>query len=949
MQEEVKHYKVKSLPTILRPNSVYYVKATSQSAVKTYITDQIGFAFPLIDLNSTIQTVTGTGVTGTPSNPIVDISTFKSSQLGNLIELSTNDGKLFVKPIISPDGSIDIVSTATSLELQLGSSLQTQIQNALQPGDNISELVNDVGYITLADIPFSAVSATAWTPNHTVATGNPYLAGTIVYYQGHIFQANFNNDSIVPAIGGNLYWTDLGVGYLIDQEQTDWLAVSGSAFIKNKPTNVSSFINDAGYLTSFTETDPVFSAWLSTNPLSSYATQSWVGNNFYPLNSNPSGYLTQEEVEEYASLSAFPTVGTVGVVYIALNTGLFYSWNGSTYVLSSAPNTGITGGGIINRLPKFTPNGTTIGSSNFSDDGLGGRYNISGTTSYLAFYAGGNTYLRLQRASNNRVEFILGNPGAAQTAEITASNSLGFELHATGITSYLGLKANNIEGLRVLPTGGLQFSQLPDLGSTSDEVIVRDSLGFIKRIPYPNLSGYVPYIGATANVNLGTYGLLSEYLELNTAPTTYTPAVGRLGWNDTDGTVEFKLKGGNVTLQIGQEQVIRVVNKTTPLINLLESNYQVCVISGATGQRVSVRLAQADNDVNSAGTLGVVTENINANQEGFITTGGQVKEINTTGSLQGETWNDGDVLYLSPTIAGALTNIKPTAPNHTVIVGYVEYAHAVHGKIFVKIDNGYELDELHNVKITSPINSQTLSYNSLLGVWENQDELLVQTQRMFNSFRAGTTSLIVIGNNLGVALSAAVSRTLSSTSYYSKKQRIGNVTAASAGSIASYRLTTLHFILDGLEYFEQTFGTAEGSSTSGMRAAFGISTNIGALSSNIEYNTLTDFIGICRLSTSDNWHIIHNDNVGLATTIDLGSNFPANISEEIYTYRITPKGVNDLDVTVTRQSTGDSVTHNITSNIPSTSVLYTMKGGANNNTNATAFGWDFFAITELFK
>lgn len=464
-----------------------------------------------------------------------------------------------------------------------------------------------------------------------------------------------------------------------------------------------------------------------------------------------------------------------------------------------------------------------------------------------------------------------------------------------------------------------------------------------------SLTGYVPYTGATSNINLGTYGLLSEYLEVNTTPTTYTPAVGRLGWNDVDGTIEFKLKGGNVTLQVGQEQVMRVVNKTTPLINLLESNYQVCVISGAIGQRVSVRLAQADNDINSAGTLGVVTETILSNQEGFITTNGQVRNINTTGSLQGETWNDGDILYLSPTVPGAITNVKPIAPNHTVIIGYVEYAHAVNGKIFVKIDNGYKLDELHNVKITSPTNSQTLSYNSSLGVWQNEDALLVQTQRMYNSFRAGTTSLVVIGNNLGVNLSAAVVRTLSSTSEYTKKQRIGNVTAASAGSIASYRLTTLHFVLDGLEYFEQTIGTAEGSSTSGMRAVFGISTSIGALSSNIEYNTLTDFIGLCRLSTSGNWHIIHNDNTGLATTIDLGSSFPANVEEEIYTYRIIPKGVNDLDIIVTRKSTGLSVTHNVTSDIPSTSVSYTVKGGANNNTNAVAFGWDFFAITELFK
>lgn len=175
MQEEVKHYKVKSLSTQLRPNSVYYVKDTSQSAVKTYITDQGGIPFPLIDLTSLniagiVNSVTGTGVTGTSNNPVVNISTFKSSQLGNLIELSSLDGKLFVKPITSPDGSIDIAATSSSLELQLGTSLQEQIQSALQPGDNISELTNDVGYITLSDLP-TIVNDKNYIHNQVVASG----------------------------------------------------------------------------------------------------------------------------------------------------------------------------------------------------------------------------------------------------------------------------------------------------------------------------------------------------------------------------------------------------------------------------------------------------------------------------------------------------------------------------------------------------------------------------------------------------------------------------------------------------------------------------------------------------------------------------------------------------------------------------------------------------------
>lgn len=209
---------------------------------------------------------------------------------------------------------------------------------------------------------------------------------------------------------------------------------------------------------------------------------------------------------------------------------------------------------------------------------------------------------------------------------------------------------------------------------------------------------------------------LADYVDFDTAAGA-TGAVGRLNWNDQDGTLDLGVKGGNVTLQIGQEQLIRVVNKTGT--NLLEDNYQCVKISGAQGQRPKVALAQADNDLNSADTIGLVTETIHDNNEGFVTTSGIVRGINTTGSLQSESWNDGDVLYLSGTIPGQLTNVKPSAPIHTVIAGFVIYAHNNQGKIYVKVDNGYEIDELHNVRITSPADGDVLTYDAALGYWKN--------------------------------------------------------------------------------------------------------------------------------------------------------------------------------------------------------------------------------------
>lgn len=226
-------------------------------------------------------------------------------------------------------------------------------------------------------------------------------------------------------------------------------------------------------------------------------------------------------------------------------------------------------------------------------------------------------------------------------------------------------------------------------------------------------------LGNTTTNPIDVGGIKTDYVQLDTLATP-TLQPGMVAWNDQDGTADLRLKGNNVTLQLGQETVARVVNKTGA--DLLESEYKVVRVriaseGGAQGQRLAVVLAQGNNDPDSVTTLGLVTENIANNQEGFITIFGNVRGINTTGSLQGETWVDGDVLYLSPTIPGKLTKIKPVAPNHTVTIGYVVYAHNNQGIIFVKVDNGYELEELHNVLITTPSTGQLLRYNG--SIWEN--------------------------------------------------------------------------------------------------------------------------------------------------------------------------------------------------------------------------------------
>ena len=283
------------------------------------------------------------------------------------------------------------------------------------------------------------------------------------------------------------------------------------------------------------------------------------------------------------------------------------------------------------------------------------------------------------------------------------------------------------KGQLILKTG-LRSSALQNTNVTSDSLNLEfpnkptGNYTIATTDDIPVVSGFVPYTGATTNVDLGEYEIKVGQLTLDTSPTG-TAVVSSTRWNDTLGVTETTLKGGNVILKNGIDLVTRVVNKVTPNTTLTKASYKVVRVSGAQGQRLAVAYAQANNDNNSADTLGVVIDTIPTNQEGFIMTVGQLEEINTSGSLQGETWADGDVLYLSPTTAGNVTNVKPTgATGHIVVIGYVEYAHAIHGKIYVKIMNGWELDELHNVYINSGTlaNNDALIYESSTQLWKNK-------------------------------------------------------------------------------------------------------------------------------------------------------------------------------------------------------------------------------------
>ena len=154
------------------------------------------------------------------------------------------------------------------------------------------------------------------------------------------------------------------------------------------------------------------------------------------------------------------------------------------------------------------------------------------------------------------------------------------------------------------------------------------------------------------------------------------PEVGQLCWSQEDETLNLQHPNG-VTQQIGQESYAYVRNKTGSTI----TNGTAVRFSGAEQDgtaRLLVAPFLANNVYPSLYGLGVATEDIADSADGRITVWGKVREVNTSA------FNVGDVLYVSPTVAGGLTNVKPTAPNNVVPMASVLRVDSSQGEIFVR-------------------------------------------------------------------------------------------------------------------------------------------------------------------------------------------------------------------------------------------------------------------------
>jgi len=200
-----------------------------------------------------------------------------------------------------------------------------------------------------------------------------------------------------------------------------------------------------------------------------------------------------------------------------------------------------------------------------------------------------------------------------------------------------------------------------------------------------------------------------DFITFDTTPESTTASVGTLSWDSGESGMSIQISN-NLNITANQDVVTLAYNAEATTLNKGEVVY----LFGSQGQRPSIKRASNTSDATSAKTFGMVAESIASGAEGFIVNEGIVKNINTNA------YNEGDILWLNST-AGTVTTTKPYAPSHMVFVGVVVKKSAAAGRVFVKPQNGYEMDELHNVYAQSPSDNDILSYTSASTMWVKQN------------------------------------------------------------------------------------------------------------------------------------------------------------------------------------------------------------------------------------
>jgi hypothetical protein len=350
------------------------------------------------------------------------------------------------------------------------------------------------------------------------------------------------------------------------------------------------------------------------------------------------------------------------------------------------------------------------------------RDNLQLGTSYSPVFAGvqitgagssvanlGATFLTLNQSGHGQFTIqpsqgIVFPDATIQTTAFTTSQLSAYLAKASNLsdlastsTARTNLGLGSLAVFNDAPSDGSQYAR-----KNAAWEVVTTTPDFISSVSSP-----LAVTTGNLTIDLSAYAPISSPVFTGDARAV-TPTFGD---NDTSisttAFVQAALAGGTA---VARNLEVEVRNQSGSTI----AAGSIVYISGATGNKPLITLAQANNDANSAQTIGFVKTSIANNGTGFVIVRGELENIDTSALTEGVQ------LYLSPTTPGTWTTTKPSAPQHLVYVGIVIRSHPTLGTILVAVQNGYELHELHDVALSSEANNDLLAYESSTDLWKNK-------------------------------------------------------------------------------------------------------------------------------------------------------------------------------------------------------------------------------------
>ena len=306
-------------------------------------------------------------------------------------------------------------------------------------------------------------------------------------------------------------------------------------------------------------------------------------------------------------------------------------------------------------------------------------------------------------------------------------------------------------------------------------------------------SGASSYSSSTGVLNVPTYTLDG----LGGVPTSRTLTINGVTYDLTANRSWSALPTGGIAGQLlakvdGTDYNAQWVNEapaasyTSQVKHVVKSSQaitkgQAVYVSSADGTNMIVSKASNATEGTSSKTMGLLESTVSTNGFANVITEGLLAGLNTNGANAGDpVWlgTDGNLIY-------GLLN-KPSAPAHLVFIGVVTRANANNGEIFVKVQNGFEMRELHDYVESGVQNNFVISYESSTSLYKPKSIATLLGYTPANAARNltinGTTYDLTVDRTWTLTTSVIAE----GTNLYYTDTRVGTYLTANSYATQSY-------------------------------------------------------------------------------------------------------------------------------------------------------------------